>query len=284
MVVVVPDSMRRAEASDSRRGGFGFDRVGKEANQPAMIHYHGVPCSGPRDLAQRFYVGRHAMVSYAYREHLPLVADVCQSFVLDNGAYTTWKSGEQFDFDGYLAWCDEWQHHPGCDWFLAPDVIDGDERENDELLNRFMARLGLSAPFVPVWHLHESVHRLQRLAGIFRRVALGSSGKWRTPGTEAWWDRMAEAMSAVTFRGGQPTCKLHGLRMLSTDIFPRLPLASADSTNAAVNGGATNRFGMYPSPIAADRANVIANRIESFNSAAVWERHDVTEEALFAHG
>ncbi len=33
------------------------------------------------------------MVSFAYRLQLRTVADICQSFVLDNGAFTTWKGG-----------------------------------------------------------------------------------------------------------------------------------------------------------------------------------------------
>ena len=70
---------------------------------------------------------------------------------------------------------------------------------------------------------------------------------------------------------GQPICKLHGLRMLNTEVFTRMPLASADSTNAAVNGGTASRFGMYSPAEAWQRANVIADRIEAFNSAAIWE-------------
>jgi hypothetical protein len=246
-----------------------------------MLHYHGSPCSGPRDVQQRFYAGRHVMVSFAYPDHLPMVADVSQSFALDNGAFTTWTTGSEFDFDGYCDWVETWRRHPGFDWCLAPDVIDGDERDNDGLLMRFVQRFGLLSPIVPVWHFHESVDRLRRLCGAFPRVALGSSGQWPTPGTDSWWDRVAEFMPAILC-GGQPICKLHGLRMLNPMIFTRLPLASADSTNAAVNGGASARFGMYAPAEAWQRANVIADRIESHNSAATWEPAEVTAEMLFA--
>ena len=58
--------------------------------------------------------------------------------------------------------------------------------------------------------------------------------------------------------------------MLDPAIFTKLPLASADSTNAAVNSGSLDRFGMYLPPTAAQRAAVIAERIESHNSAPVW--------------
>lgn len=246
-----------------------------------MIHYHGSPVSGPRDCAQRFYSARHLMVSYAHPEHLPMIADVAQSFALDNGAYTTWTKGREFDFDGFVSWVELWRWHPGFDWCLAPDVIDGDEKRNDQLLWKFVDRFGMSPWIVPVWHLHESLTRLGVLAGAFCRVALGSSGQYRTPGTPTWKARMAEAMSVVC-NEGRPICKLHGLRMLDGAIVERYPFSSADSCNAAVNAGAVTRFGMYPSPLAADRANSIAARIESNNSPPVWVPAEETEERLFA--
>src|SRR4051812_28185306 len=109
-----------------------------------MIHYHGTPCSGTRDTAQRFYRSRHLMVSFANPEHLPEIAEVCQSFALDNGAFTTWTKGTAFDFDGYVSWVREWMDHPGFDWCLVPDVIDGDEAANDALLRRFADGFGWS--------------------------------------------------------------------------------------------------------------------------------------------
>ncbi len=257
-----------------QRGAHHFD------DGDAMIHYHGSPLSGPRDLASRFYSGKHAMVSFAYPEQTPIIAEVCQSFALDNGAFTTWTKGKEFDFNGYCEWVDQWITHPGFDWCLIPDTIDGDESANDRLLERFMGRYGLSAPIVPVWHFHESVRRLQGLCGAFRRVALGSSGQWPTPGTDEWWYRVGEFMPTICL-GGRPVCKLHGLRMLSKDIFPKMPLASADSTNAVVNAGAMARFGTYPAATAAERAHSIASGIEAFNSAAVWYREE-TMKSLFS--
>ena len=87
-------------------------------------------------------------------------------------------------------------------------------------------------------------------------------------------------MNAICDEQGRPACRLHGLRMLDPAIFSRLPLASADSTNAAVNGGSISRFGMYPAPTAGQRAEVIASRIEACNSAAVWQRETQLEMAV----
>lgn len=241
-----------------------------------MIHYHGTPVGGPRQDAVRFLTGRHALVSFAYPDDLPIVADVCQSFVLDNGAFTTWKQGRQMDWDGYISWVHEWCRHPGLDWALIPDVIDGDESENDKLLKRWPRKL----PGVPVWHLHEPVARLKWLAREYRTVALGSSGKFASVGTTAWWTRITQAMETICDDLGRPMCKLHGLRMLDPEVFSHLPLASADSTNAAVNSGSLSRFGMYLPPTVSQRAAVIAERIEAHNSSPIFVRRDQQELTL----
>jgi len=87
-------------------------------------------------------------------------------------------------------------------------------------------------------------------------------------------------MDAICDDQGRPVCRLHGLRMLDPAIFQSLPLASADSTNAAVNGGSISRFGMYTPPSAGQRASVIADRIEAHTSSPIWQRESQTELAL----
>jgi len=223
---------------------------------------------GPRQDAIRFLRGRHALVSMAHPEDIGAVADACQSFVLDNGAFSVWKSGGILQVDAYMQWVEEWHRHPGFDWALIPDVIEGTEEENDALLAKWPSHLR----GVPVWHLHESLDRLSRLAREWPTVALGSSGAWSTPNSAAWWSRMTVVMEHLCDEHGRPPCRLHGLRMLDPEVFSRLPLASADSTNAAVNSGSLSRFGIYLPPTASQRAAVIADRIESVNSAAVFQR------------
>jgi hypothetical protein len=234
-----------------------------------MIHYHGTPVGGTRADAAAFLMGRHALVSFARPDDMAVVADVCQSFCLDNGAYTTWKKGQPLAFMEYVKWVREWHMHPAFDWCLIPDVIDGDEQANDELLDQWTNECS-DIVGVPVWHLHESIDRLAALACRWPRVALGSSGGWSSPGSASWWVRIADAMTAVCDEHGRPLTKLHGLRMLDPEVFTRLPLASADSTNAAVNSGSIGRFGSYPAPTRAQRAAVIASRIEAHNSPPTW--------------
>lgn len=242
----------------------------------------------PTDAAARFFRGRHAMVSFAYaqgRSQLPILAEICQSFALDNGAFTAWKRGEPVtDWNAFYQWVEEWALHPGFDWALIPDVIDGDEDANDWLIDEW--------PFaessgVPVWHLHESIGRLQRLCASWQRVALGSSGEFADVGSRRWWQRMSEALGLVCREDGFPPTKLHGLRMLNPAIFAAVPLSSADSTNVAKNMGLDNRWTGPYVPISPDiRALVIADRIEGQVAASRWDKtigiHQQDSLGLFA--
>lgn len=241
-----------------------------------MRCYHGTPIGGPRQDAARFLTGRCALVPFPRRDDMGAVAEFAQSFVFDNGAFTVWKQGGELDVPGYVAWCDEYHRHPGFDWALIPDVIDGDEAQNDALVNQWPRHIR----GVPVWHMHESIARLRRLCDEWPTVALGSSGQWATPGTSPWWGRMSEAMNDLCDKDGRPAARLHGLRMLDPAIFTKLPLTSADSTNAAVNNGALDRFGMYVPATASQRAAVIADRVEMHNAAQRWERVAIQEDVF----
>lgn len=229
-----------------------------------MIHYHGTPLGGRRVDRDAILHGRHALVSFARDEDIEVVAESCQSFVLDNGAFSAWRSGEPVtDWGPYYEWCEKWLAHPGCDWAIIPDVIDGSEQDNDDLLANWPWDYG----GVPVWHYHESLERLDRLVSTWPRVALGSSGEWSVPGNPRWWRRTAEVMSVACHPCGTPRTKLHGLRMLNPAIFHRIPLASADSANASRNRA---RNGRAVDGDSVDGAVITMRRIESHNSAARW--------------
>jgi len=232
-----------------------------------VIHYHGTPIS-PDAAAAQVLTGRHAFVSFGTDRQADVAAEVCQSFALDNGAFGAWRAGAPItDWSPYYAWASTWLAHPACDFAIIPDVIDGDEASNDRLVIQWPH--GLSG--VPVWHLHESLERLEGLVNDWPRVALGSSGEWATPGTPAWWDRMGEAMAVACDLDGRPRAKLHGLRMLNPDVFQYLPLASADSVNVGRNVGMDGAWrGPYEPPTKGWRALVIAARVESINGSSRW--------------
>lgn len=108
-----------------------------------MIHYHGTPIT-PRERLYEL-AGRSFCVSFAD----PRDVRVC--------------------------------HEIGQTWAVIPDVIDGDEDANNALLVSWSLR-GLPKG-APVWHLHESLDRLQRLAAGYERVCFGSSGSYAQIGT-----------------------------------------------------------------------------------------------------
>jgi hypothetical protein len=245
-----------------------------------MIHYHGTPIGGTRQDTARFLIGRHALIPFGRQDDVGPVLEFCQSFVLDNGAFTHWKQGKgEIDFSAYQQWANSLCRHPGFDWCLIPDIIDGTEDDNVNWVMLWV-RSGSKAKGVPVWHMHESFEWLEYLVENFETVAFGSSGAYKSPGTQKWWARMGEAMRIACDDKGRPKCRLHGLRMLDPEIFTRLPLASADSTNAAVNSGSISRFGIYTPPTSAQRAAVIAERIEMHNSAATFHFSHVQDDLL----
>lgn len=247
-----------------------------------MIHYHGTPIT-PNSSALAAISGGHAFVSFAYPDQLGMVIEVCQSFAVDNGAFSAWKSGRPVtDWSRYYAWVSELHRYPIFDFAVIPDVIDGSEEANDALIDEWPWRDAKSSwAGAPVWHLHESIERLVRLALEWPRVCLGSSGQYATVGNSKWWGRMAEAMNAVCDKNGNPLSKLHGLRMLNVEVFSRLPFSSADSTNIAQNIGIDSRWtGAYSPPSKDCRAQVLRQRIESQQAITFWNREPIQVDML----
>jgi hypothetical protein len=236
----------------------------------AVIHYHGLPIT-PATAAARAVEAGHAFVSYAHSDQLGVAVEMCQSFAIDNGAFSAWKSGRPVqDWRPFYEWAEQCRRIPSCDFAVVPDVIDGDEDANDALLDEWP----LGAMFgAPVWHMHESLDRLERLATTYLRVCIGSSGQYATVGNDAWWARIDQAMRVVCDPQGRPLVKLHGLRMLNPKVFTRLPFASADSTNIGRNVGIDKHWakGHYLPPTKEMRAQVMRSRIEAFNSPATYE-------------
>lgn len=229
-----------------------------------MIHYHGGPIT-PDTCAIKVWSARHAFVSFAATQQMFLAAEITQSFALDNGAFSFWKTGREVRWEDYYAWVEEWRTHPGFDFAVVPDVIEGGEKENDELAAAWPFPRHQSAV---VWHINESFERFRRLAREWPRVCIGSSGDYDVSSPKKFLERAVPAVAAVCGGDGRPVCKLHGLRMLNPTIFSQLPLSSADSTNVARNIGIDSAWrGTYQPKSKETRAVVLAERIESHNSA-----------------
>jgi len=236
-----------------------------------MIHYHGAPI-WPLKAAAEIFPNAHVFVCVNNAEQMALILLCCSSFAVDNGAFPAWRSGAPItDWGPYYEWVDEIRKYPQFDFAVIPDVIDGDEAANDALILEWPWAKSHPHLGAPVWHMHESVERLVRLALAFPRICIGSSGEFSAVGTAKWWDRMAVALCAICDPEGRPICKLHGLRMLNPAVFSRLPLSSADSTNIAINAKLDKKWkGTYTPVSVAARGIVMRGRIESHQALSAW--------------
>lgn len=245
-----------------------------------MIHYHGGPIT-PETCALRAYRGRHAFISFYEPRDLELAASACQSFALDNGAYSVWQAGKPTPhWPDYYDWCNRWLRHPACDWAVIPDVIGGTEAENDVMVDEW--------PYghrgVPVWHLNETPERLVRLAADWPRIALGSAAEYDVKRPRRCIARLAEVLPLISTNGA-PNVKLHGLRMLNPAITSRVPLASGDSTNVARNIRPDVKWiGPYEPATRETRTDVLVERIESVATPGVMTEVTYLEQPTLDFG
>lgn len=197
------------------------------SDERAFQQYHGTPITPARHLAR--LEGRGFCVSFAAPEQVARCHEL-GPVMLDNGAFSFWRSGKATDWPRFYDWAAAWLEHDPRTWACIPDVIDGDAAANDALIDAW--------PYgdrgAPVWHLHEPIERLLELCDAFPRVCFGSSGQYATLQTPAWWARMREAWDALLPAGGRPECQLHMLRGMALSNGP-FPFASVDSTDVARN-------------------------------------------------
>ena len=235
-----------------------------------MIHYHGTRIAASDDQVTRILKSRHACVSYADLSQLSIVQEVCQSWMLDNGAFSFWNSGRTTDWEDYYEFVRDLRD-PCCDFWIIPDVIDGTEDQNNKLIENCPLPGG-----TPVWHFDESLEKLEYLSGNFDRVCIGTTGGLN-PNSENYWIRLYQALDRITDEQGRISTKLHGLRALHPQIFCKVPFASADSTAVGRNLSLSsksifNNSSTFDKLSTHGRAMVLIDRIESFNSPKCWDR------------
>lgn len=197
-----------------------------------MIHYHGTPIT-PRFVLYALQ-GRNFCVSYAAPSQIKVCHEIGQSVMLDNGAFSHWTRGcGTIDVVDYWRWAEPWLDFPTT-WCVVPDVIDGGEEDNDRMIAEWFGRVGGFRQAAVVWHLHESLERLDRLVSGFDKVCIGSSGGYRVVGSKRWHYRMGDAFDIVCRGSGRPRTWVHmlrGMKLIGSDY----PFASVDSTNVARN-------------------------------------------------
>jgi hypothetical protein len=223
-----------------------------------MIHYHGTPIT-PRKAIETM-AGKHFCISYARPDDLKRCLQMGQSLMLDNGAFSAKTRGLPFDRDGFYAWVEPLLAHPH--WAVVPDVIDGTEEEQREMVKSWPFRKQMG---IPVWHLGLSISYLIELCDSWGRVCFGSAGEYWQIGTSKWCHRMDEAFNALVNAYGKQIPWVHGMRMLGQSSGP-WPLASADSTNVALH------HAEY-----LECAGCMAKRIDSINPPTKWNLQPLQE-------
>lgn len=187
-----------------------------------------------------------------------------QSVMLDNGAFSVWRVGIQADWPGYYAWCDRWFDYPTT-WGIIPDVIEGDEAAQDELIDQWPH----GERGAPVWHMHEDIDRLCRLVDDWPRVCIGSSKQYAVLLSDHWRRRMDEAWNAV-MRNRRRVPHIHMLRGMQV-VRHQWPFASVDSTDIARNHNRPQ-----------NTARAMADRWDAVQCRATWEMAPVQSVLEFA--
>jgi len=219
-----------------------------------MIKYHGTPFS-PVHLFEQHMKGKNILIPFSRRDTLKRALKSGANIIFDNGAYTLWKQGKKVDWDKYYDWVKK--HYERITYFIIPDVIDGTELENNNLIKNYYSQdFDNQTKAVPVWHVAESFERLQKLMNSFDYVAFGSSGEFQVLGTSKWHSRMHEVMKFVCDETGTPKIKIHMLRCLKNEIFTKYPFYSGDSVTVARNHKDYGEGGVVK----------LLNNIEPFNS------------------
>lgn len=197
-----------------------------------MMHFHGTPISPVAELLT--LAGGCFCVSHHRPDDVKRVHQIGQSVMLDNGAFSVWKSNAKADWPGYYDWCDEWLDYPNT-WAVIPDLIGEPSQLQDGLLNEWPhGHRG-----APVWHMDEPINRLLRLCDEWPRVCIGSTDVYAVVLSPAWQRRMDEAFDEVSARHKRLPW-LHMLRGMQLS-GREWPFASVDSTDIAQNHHLTHK-------------------------------------------
>jgi len=194
--------------------------------------------------------GASFCVSYGTRQKLGKQLDQAIDLVgsegillVDNGAFSAWQSGvDTMNDEAYLEGFAEWANDilDRCPQAVAvlPDVIDGTEQQNAQLIAETTYLFDDTDRVMPIWHMHESIGYLLHLCEGFGYVGIGSSGAYAKPRSAAWRARIAEVFAAIDQweidgEGAYVRPRIHMMR--AQEMAHLYPFDSSDSTNVARN-------------------------------------------------
>jgi len=223
------------------------------------MHYHGTPISPRRVLLE--LGGKNFCVSFAHPNDVLCCHQIGQSVMLDNGAFSLWTRGKSVNWSDYYDWCEKWFDYKTT-WAVIPDVIDGDDKDNDMLIARCPLPFHQSAP---VWHLHEDIGRMLDFMELgYTRICFGSSGEYMDVGSSKWHHRITQAFNRLSQTGPIPW--IHMLRGMSLS-GEQYPFSSVDSTDVARNHNRKQ-----------NTALAMANRWDALQCPATWIPQPIQQE------
>ena len=108
--------------------------------------------------------------------------------ILDNGAFTAWKKGITLDaawWDGFYAWANAAMDKCPNAVCVIPDVINGDEASNLQLIADAIKGGKIKYPerAMAIWHMNESFDQLEKLFRIFNFVTSAAAARLTLPRT-----------------------------------------------------------------------------------------------------
>jgi hypothetical protein len=150
--------------------------------------------------------------------------------MLDNGAFSKWKSKKAVNWVDYYSWSEKWLSCPTT-WAVIPDEIDAGSQMQDALISEWPHTKRQSAP---VWHMDEPISRLLKLIDQgWYCVCIGSTGEYAVVLSEIWQRFMDNIWNDI-FRTFGKAPRIHMLRGMQLSSR-RWPFASVDSTDIAQN-------------------------------------------------
>jgi len=244
---------------------------------------HGTPITPKRLLPQ--LKSKSFCVSYMHPEQLAecieLVGDN-EILILDNGAFTAWKKGITLDaawWDGFYAWANDAMDKCPNAVCVIPDVINGDEASNLQLIADAIKGGKIKYPerAMAIWHMNESFDQLEKLFRIFNFVGFGSCGEVdiakNKPGS-AYMQKIKQAWAFMDYwqkKYGIDKPWIHMMRGLG--VLHKIGFDSADSCNIAMNhwrnkNNVVHHVAQFADRLEAKVNNQELNELPLFNVAA----------------
>lgn len=197
-------------------------------------------------------------------------------YILDSGAYSSYKIGAEIDIDEYCKFITE--HEDIVDWYIVLDVIGSDVKSYENL--KYMESKGLHP--IPVFHQGDDFKYLEEFTnGDYEFICLSPLNYSAKGGNMVTWLDKCYG-EYICDKEGNPKLKVHGLGLTTPIMMARYPWYSVDSTSWKLSAGFGSIFiprkknGKYDF-IDCATLTVSVENISDYNKLSRGEREYVNE-------